>query len=228
MLDRIVIIAAGGTGSRLNANLPKQYMLLQEKPVLMHTLELFKDNVDKIVVAMHPDMFEQWNELCQQHGFSIKHEIVFGGKTRFQSVKNAVDYIYDNYGTTIKENTAFAIHDAARPLTDINLIQESFEKASNGQSNVLAVKSTNSIRIGGIDNSVAADRNQVWQIQTPQTFPASILYPAYQQEESELFTDDASVVEKIGQSIVIIESTNRNIKLTFPEDFEIANLYLRR
>jgi len=225
MLERIVIIAAGGTGSRLNANLPKQYMLLDEKPVLMHTLEIFKNIADRIIVAIHPDMFEYWNELCQKHQINIKHEIVFGGKTRFQSVKNALIYLYENYGTSIHKNTSIAIHDAARPLTDIKLVEASFDMAAQGQSNALAITSTNSIRIGTKDNSTAANRDLVWQIQTPQTFPAIVLQEAYSQEESDLFTDDASVVEKLGHTIHLIESTAKNIKLTYQEDFQIALIY---
>ena len=225
MLERIVIIAAGGTGSRLNANLPKQYMLLDEKPVLMHTLEIFKNIADRIIVAIHPDMFEYWNELCQKHQINIKHEIVFGGKTRFQSVKNALIYLYENYGTSIHKNTSIAIHDAARPLTDIKLVEASFDMAAQGQSNALAITSTNSIRIGTKDNSTATNRDLVWQIQTPQTFPATVLQEAYSQEESDLFTDDASVVEKLGHTIHLIESTAKNIKLTYQEDFQIALIY---
>ena len=228
MLNRIVIIAAGGTGSRLNKNLPKQYMLLDGKPVLMHTIELFEKLVDKIVVSIHPDMFEYWNELCIQYNFKIKHEIVFGGKTRFQSVKNALAYTSENYNTNLSNETLIAIHDAARPLTDQHLIEKSFILASEGKSNVLAMLSTNSIRLGTADKSSAIDRSQVWQIQTPQTFQTKTLFEAYNQDESDLFTDDASVVEKLGYPIHLIESTPRNLKLTYAEDFEIAKLYLSK
>ncbi len=226
MLQRIVIIAAGGTGSRLNKDLPKQYMLLQDKPVLLHTLNIFVDIADKIIVALHADMFDYWNDLCKTYNIHIKHEIVFGGNTRFQSVQNAVNYIFENYGGLIGEETTIAVHDAARPLTPKELVSQSFKLASQGKSNVLAFQSTNSIRIGSPEESIATDRNKVWQIQTPQTFPAFILQEAYQQAESKLFTDDASVVEKIGKPITLIESNNNNIKLTFQNDFEIANMIL--
>ena len=227
MLSRVVIIAAGGTGSRLNANLPKQYMLLNNKPVLMHTIQAFENHVDKIVVAIHADMVDYWNELCQEHQFNIPHELVLGGKTRFQSIRNAINYLETRFPDFFfNEDGTVAVHDAARPLVDADLIENSFALAFEGKSNVLANKSTNSIRIGSINENDAVDRDTVWQIQTPQTFPAQVLLEAYQQLELPTLTDDASVVEKIGYSIHLIESSHKNLKLTFPEDFEIAKLYL--
>lgn len=227
MLNRVVIIAAGGTGSRLNANLPKQYMLFNDKPVLMHTIAAFEAHVDKIIVAIHVDMVDYWNELCQEYNFTIPHELVLGGKTRFQSVRNTINYLETRFPDFFyNEDGIIAVHDAARPLVNPELIEKSFELAFEGKSNVLAHKSTNSIRIGGISDNDAVDRDNVWQIQTPQTFPAQVLQEAYQQMELPIFTDDASVVEKIGYSIHLIESSYKNIKLTFAEDFEIAKLYL--
>jgi len=226
MSQKIVIIAAGGTGSRLNANLPKQYMLLNERPVLMHTIEAFVGIADKIVVALHPNMVDYWLELCACYNFEIPHELVKGGETRFQSVKNSILYLHDLLTENIFGQALIAIHDAARPLVDRELIKQSFNQAQKGINVTLAVKSTNSIRIGDINTSVSINRDTVWQIQTPQTFPADILKKAYQQEESPLFTDDCSVVEKLGYSIHLLESSNKNIKLTFPEDFKIAQIYL--
>lgn len=228
MLKRIVIVAAGGTGSRLNANLPKQYMLLQGKPVLHHTLALFDKIADKIIIAIHPDMQDYWKELCKAYPEVAPHEVIFGGKTRFQSVKNALKYIFETYQSQISASTSIAVHDAARPLTDPQLIKASFDLAAQGQSNALAVASTNSIRIGTLAKSTAIDRNTVWQIQTPQTFPAMTLYEAYQQEESDLFTDDTSVVEKMNVEVNLLESTAKNLKLTYAEDFEIANIYMHK
>lgn len=228
MQHKLVIIAAGGTGSRLNANLPKQYMLLANKPVLMHTIEAFNGIADKIVVAIHPEMEVYWKELCLEFNFTIEHELIHGGSTRFQSVKHAIQYVKEQMPTTNFTHSCIAVHDAARPLVERKLIIESFRQAALGINNTLAVKSTNSIRIGNQQLSNSVDRETVWQIQTPQTFPASVLYEAYKQEEDKLFTDDCSVVEKLGQSIQLIESTNKNIKLTFAEDFDIANIYLSK
>lgn len=226
MSKRVVIIAAGGTGSRLNANLPKQYMLLQNKPVLMRTIDVFAPIVDEIIVVISEEMDSYWRELCNEHNFHTYHHIVYGGTTRFQSVKNGLNYLLDQEKYRNFNDVTIAIHDAARPLVDPQLIIKSYELATTGTANVLASGSTNSIRIGTFEESLSADRTKIWQVQTPQTFPAHMLIEAYQQEESKLFTDDASVVEKIGYRIHLLESNNRNIKLTFREDFEIANIYL--
>lgn len=229
MLSRVVIIAAGGTGSRLNANLPKQYMPLNEKPVLMHTILAFEAHADKIIVAINAEMVDYWNELCQQYDFNIPHELILGGKTRFQSVRNALNYLETRFPDFFyDEDTTVAVHDAARPLVDSDLIAKSFAMAFAGKSNVLAQKCTNSIRIGDVSQNEAVDRDTVWQIQTPQTFPSQVIQEAYQQLELPTFTDDASVVEKIGYSIHLLESNPKNIKLTFAEDFEIAKLYLNK
>lgn len=226
MQERIVIIAAGGKGTRIQSNLPKQYMNLMGKPVLMHTIEIFAPLVDKIVVVLHPEMKSFWKDLCKEYHFEVPHEAVNGGETRFQSVRNGLHYIFANYPLTLENNATIAIHDAARPVVPTHLIQESFDWAARGISNVLATKSTNSIRLGDKESSTAIDRNTVWQIQTPQTFPAQVLADAFVQEESTNFTDDASVVEKKGYSIKLLESTPKNIKITFQEDFEIAQIYL--
>lgn len=228
MQKKLVIIAAGGTGSRLNANLPKQYMLLANKPVLMHTIEIFEGIADKIIISIHPDMIMYWKTLCSEYNFQIPHDLVIGGTTRFQSVRNAIQYVEEIYAKDDFENTTIAVHDAARPLVDSKLIIESFEQARLGNNITLAMKSTNSIRIGDEHKSISVDRRTVWQIQTPQIFPALVLSKAYQQQESPLFTDDCSVVEKLGYPIQLLESTPQNIKLTFPEDFEIAQVYLAK
>lgn len=228
MQQRIVIIAAGGKGTRIQSNLPKQYMNLLGKPVLMHTMQAFATLVDKVIVVIHPEMISFWKELCQEYHFELTHEIVNGGETRFQSVRNGLDYIFNSYPEYLNDHTAIAIHDAARPIIGSSTIRQSFEWALKGVSNVLATKSTNSIRLGDHEISTAIDRNKVWQIQTPQTFPATILRDAFTQEESIEFTDDASVVEKKGYSIKLLESTPKNIKITFQEDFEIAQIYLTK
>lgn len=226
MHQRIVIIAAGGKGTRIQSNLPKQYMNLMGKPVLMHTMEAFASEVDKVIVVLHPEMISFWKELCKEYKFEMPHELVTGGETRFQSVRNGLSYIFNSYPHYLENNAAIAIHDAARPVISKNLIQVSFDLASKGICNVLATKSINSIRLGNEESSYAIDRNTVWQIQTPQTFPAKVLADAFTQVESSDFTDDATVVEKMGYSIKLLESTPKNIKITFQEDFEIAQFYL--
>lgn len=226
MPNKIAIIAAGGSGTRLQSNLPKQYLLLQDKPVLMHTILAFSGIADRIIIVLNEEMIDTWRSLCQDYQFDVPHELVSGGNTRFQSVKNALCHIATST-PLFDYPTAIAVHDAARPLVDRSLIVKSFELALQGQSNVLATPSVNSIRIGDKSTSKAIERNNVWQIQTPQSFPASLLIEAFEQDETPIFTDDAAVVEKKGHSIQLIESTERNIKLTYAADFKIAELYLK-
>lgn len=226
MHKKLVIIAAGGTGSRINNNIPKQFLLLDNKPILMRTIEKFYGIADRIIVSIHPEMMKYWKSLCKSHHFDLQHELVKGGSTRFQSVQNALNYFVETTDTAI-EKTSIAIHDAARPLVDRLLIERAFDLAITGKCSCLALKSTNSVRIGTSSQSKSISREMVWIIQTPQTFPAKIITEAYKQEESSLFTDDCTVVEKLGHSIEIIESTPKNIKITFIEDLKIAELYIR-
>lgn len=224
---KIVIIAAGGSGSRLHSDIPKQYLLLNGKPVLMHTIEAFAGIADRIVVVIDERMKGLWLDLCRQHQFGIGHELVYGGSSRFQSVCNGIRHIQQSADGLLDHSVAIAIHDAARPLVDRKLILASFDMALSGICNVLAVRSTNSIRIGDRNSSKSVDRDMVWQVQTPQSFPAPLLVEAFEQKEIPAFTDDASVVEQMGHPIYLMESTARNMKLTFAEDFELAASYLR-
>lgn len=228
MVNHIVIIVAGGTGSRMQSDIPKQYLLLEDKPVLMHTIKAFVPITTQIIVVLHAEMEKYWATLCRNYLFDIPHDIVYGGSTRFQSVKNALQYLKKKYNEKELQNTVIAVHDGARPLIDPVLIKKSFEIAFNGRAVILAVPSTNSVRYGTIEDSQAIRRERTWLIQTPQTFPSKLLIQAYEQEERPDFTDDASVVEKMGNSIDILESSYKNIKITFPEDIEIAQIYLKK
>lgn len=227
MSYRIVIIAAGGKGNRMESDLPKQYMLLNDKPVLMHTIKAFENIADKIIVVVHPDMKSFWKNQCQAYQFDTKHTLIDGGSSRFQSVRNGIMYIKNKLTESTLKETTIAVHDAARPLVEQKYIKQSFEWAENDRGNVLATQSNNSVRIGELDNSQAVNRDLVWSIQTPQTFKAAILSKAFEQEEIPAFTDEASVVEKMGYPIHILKSSQKNIKLTFKEDFEIAQIYLK-
>ncbi|WP_206367033.1 2-C-methyl-D-erythritol 4-phosphate cytidylyltransferase [Sphingobacterium sp. SGG-5] len=226
MLHNIVVIAAGGRGHRIESSLPKQYHVLNDRPVLMHTITAFGESADKIIVVIHPEMISLWEEQCKEYDFHIAHELVAGGPTRFESVKNGLNYIKEQYANLLTDHTAIAVHDAARPLVEPRLIQQSFDRCHQGEGNVLGVKSVNSVRIGTPLSSQTVDRNDVWLIQTPQTFPAEILMRAFEQEQQPHFTDEASVVEQMGYNIYILESNHRNLKITYPEDFIIAQMYL--
>lgn len=227
MSKQYVIIVAGGVGSRMNNTLPKQFMLLDHRPVLMHTIHRFHmaNPHLEIVLVLAEDMMSYWEELCVEYSFSVPHSVTSGGKSRFQSVRNGLDFIKNLDAESVD---LIAVHDGARPLVSTKLIKELFDLALSKRNVVPAVSCTNSIRLGEQDRSRAVDRKIVWQIQTPQVFDASVLYHAYEQAESPLFTDDASVVEKMGNTIFLHEGDYLNIKITNPEDLDIAHVYLTR
>lgn len=228
MSDKFVIIVAGGVGSRMNSTLPKQFHLLGDLPVLMHTIRRFAqaDLGLHIVLVLSASMQTYWEELCAKYQFTAKHQVVSGGTTRFQSVRNGLHYINENFTNTQLHDAHIAVHDGARPLVSSGLIQNLFAAANELQAVIPAVQSTNSIRIGNVEKSEIVDRDQVWQVQTPQVFAAPLLLKAYQQEEDSSFTDDASVVEKMGNIVRILEGDHFNLKITHPEDLDIAQIYL--
>jgi|SRR5690606_34963436 len=227
MQNRYAIIVAGGQGNRMKSDLPKQFLLLDGKPVVMHTLERFANTENKLqlILVLHAHMFSFWDELCEKYDFKIQHTVIKGGETRFQSVRNGINHIAEQQQQFL-DNTLIAIHDAARPIITSEMIDLCFEQTVVHAATVLAVPSTNSIRQGSLEENKAWDREEVWVVQTPQTFQGDILYKAFQQDELPSFTDDASVVEKLGYSIRLIPGDYRNIKITFPEDISIAQLYL--
>jgi 2-C-methyl-D-erythritol 4-phosphate cytidylyltransferase len=216
------IIVAGGSGTRMQSVVPKQFLLLKGKPVLMHTIEAFYSSAiqPQIIVVLHPDFHTHWQQLCGVHHFGIPHKLVNGGETRFHSVKNGLDIIPDEPGTLV------AVHDAVRPLANEQIITESYKQASVHGNAVTAVKSRDSIRQLKNGVSVSLLRDQIYLIQTPQTFRLAQIKEAYMQPYSNKFTDDASVVEETGIAINLIEGSYQNIKITFPEDIAVAELLM--
>ena len=217
------IIVAGGSGSRMQATIPKQFLLLNGLPVLMHTIQAFYDSKSqpKIILVLPADATSYWGELCKQYNFDTPHKVVGGGKTRFHSVKNGLDTIID-------PDAVVAVHDAVRPLTSIQIVDTSFTQAAAHGNAVVAVKSRDSIR--RVKNEVSASliRDEIYMVQTPQTFQLAQLKKAYEQAYDNKFTDDASVVEETGVAIRLIDGDYRNIKITFPEDIAIAELLLKQ
>jgi 2-C-methyl-D-erythritol 4-phosphate cytidylyltransferase len=201
---------------------PKQFLLLSGKPVLMHTINDFYNSgaQAEIIVVLHVDYHRRWRELCDEHGFHVPHQLVSGGETRFHSVKNGLDIIPDGPDVLI------AVHDAVRPLTGPQIINEAYKHAAAHGNAVAAVKSRDSVRQlkNGVSSSLL--REEIYLIQTPQTFRSSQIKKAYLQPYSEKFTDDASVVEQTGETINLIAGSYRNIKITFPEDIGIAECLL--
>ena len=225
MYKRYAVIVAGGVGRRMGGALPKQYLLLDGIPVLMHTIAKFSNcgNVE-VVVVLHEEMQDYWRQLCKQYAFTKSHHIVSGGESRFQSVKCGVDFVLSNVDNV--EECIVAIHDAARPLISTAMIQQAFLETAEKKATIVATISVNSVREGDKAQNKTKDRSKIWMVQTPQTFTADILQQAFLQKESPAFTDDAAVVEKLGYPIHIIEGDYRNIKITYPEDIAIAQLYM--
>jgi len=217
------IIVAGGSGSRMQSGVPKQFLLLKGKPVLMHTIDAYFNSTVQplIILVLHPDFHAYWEQICKEHNFTVPHQLIKGGETRFHSVKNGLDVIPDNVDTII------AIQDAVRPLTSGQIINESYKYAAMHGNAITAVKSRDSVRQLKNDCSVSLLRDEIYLVQTPQTFQSSQIKKAYLQPYDAKFTDDASVVEETGVTIHLVEGSYRNIKITFPEDLAIAEMLLK-
>ena len=212
----------GGSGSRMQSETPKQFMLLNGKPILMHTIEAFyhSDLKPEIILVLNIDFHAFWENLCAEHQFTIPHTLVKGGLHRFNSVKNGIN--------SIKGKAIIAIHDAVRPLPSNQLITRSFMAAEEAGNAIAALKSKDSVRQQKGDLSKSLNRDDIYLVQTPQTFRSEILNKAYKQEYRNEFTDDASVVERLGVSINLIEGESQNIKITFPEDILLAEFFLKQ
>ena len=214
------IIVGGGSGSRMQSDVPKQFMLLNGKPILMHTIESFyySDFKPEIILVLNVDFITYWEQLCEKYNFLIPHTLIKGGLQRFHSVKNGIK--------AIKEDSVIAIHDAVRPLASNELICRSFKEAEQLGNAIVAIKSKDSVRQQKGNSSLSLNRDEIYLIQTPQTFQFELLNTAYKQEYSNEFTDDASVVERTGITLNLIEGESKNLKITFPEDLSLAEFYL--
>jgi len=215
------IIVAGGSGNRMQTETPKQFLLLKNLPVLMHTIKAFaqSDTQPKILLVLNKDQQTYWARLCEEFNFHVPHQLIDGGTERFHSVKNAIH--------TIDEECYVAIHDAVRPLVSKTLIDNCFKEAEVQGNVIAAVQSSDSVRMLRDKKTSALKRDEIYLVQTPQTFSLNILKEAYKQDFDSRFTDDASVVESIGQEINIIEGERGNIKITYPIDLELAELLLK-
>ncbi|NEM96143.1 2-C-methyl-D-erythritol 4-phosphate cytidylyltransferase [Pontibacter burrus] len=218
-LPEYAIIVAGGSGSRMQHDLPKQFIQVAGKPILMHTIEQFYNYnpTIRLIVVLPKEQLDTWRELCKQHAFKVFHMTVPGGATRFGSVKNGLG--------AVMGDGLVAVHDGVRPFVETETIKRAFETAATYGSAVVAVSPKDSIRELTADGSIAVLRANYKLVQTPQIFSAAILHKAYEQPEQEYFTDDASVVESIGEKIMLVEGSYRNIKITTPEDLILAEAF---
>ncbi len=220
-MTNYALIVAGGSGSRMNADVPKQFLLLNEKPVLMHTIERFHefDNAMEIIVVLPETQFSLWENLCHEYKFSIRHQLVAGGSVRFESVKNGL--------SKIQGDGIVAIHDGVRPLVSFETIGRCFEVAQLKGNAIPVMPVIESLRMIDGENSKAVDRSSFVTIQTPQVFSVSEIKTAYNQPFSEVFTDDASVLEAAGSAINLVEGNIENIKITHPADLIFAGMLIK-
>lgn len=217
-MNKYAVIVAGGKGKRMGTDIAKQYLLLKGLPILMHTLKKFKafDPFIKLILVIPEDDGDFWKTLCERHNFKIAHQVVSGGNTRFQSVKNGL--------SNIDKDGLVAIHDGVRPLVDNSIISQSFENAQRFDTAIAAISLKDSIRKIDKEKNIAKDRSTFKSIQTPQTFKVDLIKKAYNTEEQPYFTDDASVAEHDGNKIHLIKGSYKNIKITTSEDLKIAEV----
>jgi 2-C-methyl-D-erythritol 4-phosphate cytidylyltransferase len=222
LVKHYVIIVAGGNGNRMKADVPKQFLILGDRPVLMQSLQRFydADPSTEIIVALPENEIDTWNALCVQHSFTIPHRITKGGETRFHSVKKALEQV--------KEKSIVAVHDGVRPFADTNLINRCFSEAERYGNAVPAIPVNDSMRKVEDERNEWIDRNSFVIIQTPQCFASEMLKEAYNIEYKSVFTDDAAVVELHGQTIHLTEGERENIKITYPLDLIIGEAILKK
>ncbi len=219
MMKAYAVIVAGGKGLRMGGDVPKQFLPIGGKPVLMHTIEAFRRALDdvEIVLVLPADQHDYWQKLCKDYKFHSPELIAKGGETRFHSVKNGLALLPNDLEAVV------GVHDGVRPFVSKETIRRCFAAAAEGKAVVPVVAVVETVRqILPDGKSVTRPRDEYRLVQTPQTFPLALLKEAYQQPFSDAFTDDASVVEALGKDIVMIEGNRENIKITTPSDLRIA------
>lgn len=216
-MKKFVIIVAGGIGKRMKSDIPKQFLCLRGIPILMRCIDAFRDydkNIN-VILVLPPDQKSNWLELCKKHNFKESFLIASGGETRFQSVKNGLMQIKE-------DNCLIAVHDGVRPLVSEDTIERAFDYAEKNGTAIPCININDSLRIVENDFSKPIDRNKIVAIQTPQCFKGSLLKKAYKQDFNEKFTDDATVVENIGEKIFLTKGNSENIKITTQKDMSAA------
>lgn len=219
-MTRYAIIVAGGKGLRMGGDLPKQFLLLGGKPILMHTLEAFRrcDAEMKIILVLPREQQAYWNELCAEYCFPVEHIVAEGGETRFHSVKNGLAFV--------TESGWVGVHDGVRPFVSQEVIRRCYELAIQKKAVVPVIDIVETVRHLTGEGSETVDRNRYKLVQTPQVFEASLLKKAYAQEFTPFFTDDASVVEAMGVPVFLAEGNRENIKITTPFDLKVSSALL--
>jgi 2-C-methyl-D-erythritol 4-phosphate cytidylyltransferase len=220
-MKKYVIIVAGGNGSRMNSNIPKQFLLLKGKPILYYAIDTFLKTFDdcKIILVLPEEHIAAGQEIIDAFFDYNRIDIVIGGRTRFHSVQNGLAKVDD-------EDSVVFVHDAVRPMVSSNLIYRSLASVIEFGTAVPVIDSKDSVRILHEDGNEAIERSRIKLVQTPQAFHGKILLPAFNIDYKDKFTDEASVVEAFGLKVSLVEGEEENIKITKPADLIIAESIL--
>ena len=215
-----VIIVAGGKGLRMGSDIPKQFLPIAGKPVLMRTLERFRaySSALQIILVLPEAQQDYWQELCKQYDFKVDYQLANGGQTRFHSVQNGLALVADDAEGVV------GVHDGVRPFPSIDVIRNCYDTARTAKAVIPVIPVVETVRQFLSDNSgsITVPRDHYRLVQTPQTFDIQLLKAANRQPYNDGFTDDASVVESYGHAITLVEGNRENIKITTPYDIVVA------
>ena len=218
-----IIIVAGGKGLRMGSDIPKQFLPIGGKPVLMRTLERFREYSDdiQIILVLPEAQQEYWHQLCDEYHFDVEYTLANGGQTRFHSVQNGLAKVPDDAQGVV------GVHDGVRPFPSIEVIRNCYETARTAKAVIPVIPVVETVRqLISKKNSKTVPRDQYRLVQTPQTFDIQLLKAANRQPYNDGFTDDASVVESYGYEITLVEGNRENIKITTPYDMKIAEVLI--
>lgn len=218
-----VIIVAAGSGTRMKSNIPKQFLMLEGRLVLMRTIDVFASLSDicEIVVVLAEHQLDIWQELCEKYNFNVSHTVVSGGATRTESVKRGLDAMKYKEGVVL-------IHDGVRPFVSHSTILSAINNAKEYGAAVPVVDVVDSMRMvceNGTNNVL--DRSKCKIVQTPQSFDKKIIFKSYQINGNFSFSDDATLVESIGTRIKLFEGQRDNVKITTSEDLDLSQHILK-
>ena len=217
-----VIIVAGGKGLRMGSDIPKQFLPIGGKPVLMRTLERFRAySADLQIILVLPEAQQDyWRQLCEEYHFDVEYQLANGGQTRFHSVQNGLALVPDDAEGVV------GVHDGVRPFPSIEVIKNCYETARTANAVIPVIPVVETVRHLEKEGSVTVPRDEYKLVQTPQTFDIQLLKAANRQPYNDGFTDDASVVESYGHKITLVEGNRENIKITTPYDLKIAEVLI--
>ena len=215
-----IIIVAGGKGLRMGSDIPKQFLPIGGKPVLMRTLERFREYSEdlQIILVLPEAQQDYWQDICQKYNFQVEYLLANGGQTRFHSVQNGLALVPDDAEGVV------GVHDGVRPFPSIEVIRNCFETARTAKAVIPVIPVVETVRHLEKEGSVTVPRGDYRLVQTPQTFDIQLLKAANHQPYDDGFTDDASVVESYGYQITLVEGNRENIKITTPYDLRIGEV----